>query len=280
MNAGGVLVPAHPQGQPHGGALLLLQDLPQAELVKLPLRLAGALFVGRLPGKARLEGGHGQAADPDRVGPVVELQLAEEVVPAQILQLHAGHPLLIQGAPGDAGHGLRPHGPPKFVGDHHVRGVYVLVLLAGGETGGGLLLQGDRPVLQEQAARLEVHLGPFQGHDLLPAEALQPVQPEDEPRQVLPVPPQKLAHIRFIRPAEPVSHGDLPVGKALFVILVLQITRTNGFSLKRKNCPFPASGRKRAADPAAASAAEKIQYLVSIIIITSLCLSQVVLCVN
>ena len=42
------------------------------------------------------------------------LQLAEEEVPAKILQLHAGQAALIQDGAGYAGDRFRPQGTPEF----------------------------------------------------------------------------------------------------------------------------------------------------------------------
>ena len=60
----------------------------------------------------------------------------------------------------------------------------------------------------------------FQGDDLLPAEPLKPGQAEDEPRQVLRMLVQELAHILFIRLAELVSHNASLGGRRQKVILM------------------------------------------------------------
>ena len=203
-------LPAHPQGDARGGAVLLLKDLPQTEFIELPPRLCWTLFVRGVPGKAGLEGRDRQAADPDGIGPVVLLQLAEKVVPAQIFQLDLGQASRSQGISGNAGDGLRPQRLPELIGNHHIRGHCAAVFEAGSEASGSLFLQRDRPVLQKQTPLLKIHLGPFQGDDLLPAESLEPGQAEDEPRQVLRMLVQELAHILFIRLAELVSHSASP----------------------------------------------------------------------
>ena len=135
------------------------------------------------------------------------LQLAEKVVPPQIFQLELRQASRSQGISGNAGDGLRPQRFPELIGDHHIRRHRAAIFEAGSEASGSLFLQRDRPVLQKQTPLLEIHLGPFQGDDLLPAEPLKPGQAEDEPRQVLRMLVQELAHILFIRLAELVSHN-------------------------------------------------------------------------
>ena len=121
---------------------------------------------------------------------------------------------------GNAGDGLRPQRFPELIGDHHIRRHRAAIFEAGSEASGSLFLQRDRPVLQKQTPLLEIHLGPFQGDDLLPAEPLKPGQAEDEPRQVLRMLVQELAHILFIRLAELVSHNASLGGRRQKVIFM------------------------------------------------------------
>jgi len=148
------------------------------------------------------------------------LQLAEKVVPPQIFQLELRQASRSQGISGNAGDGLRPQRFPELIGDHHIRRHRAAIFEAGSEASGSLFLQRDRPVLQKQTPLLEIHLGPFQGDDLLPAEPLKPGQAEDEPRQVLRMLVQELAHILFIRLAELVSHNASLGGRRQKVILM------------------------------------------------------------
>ena len=64
------------------------------------------------------------------------------------------------------------------------------------------------------------------------------------------------------------------------IVLLPVIFILKGQDRKSRKTKTPAGSRKRAADPAAVSAAGKTKYIVLIIISTSPCLSQAALCVN
>lgn len=79
-------LPAHPEGQSHHGAALLLNDPPKEVFaVRRQLR-RGALALLKVLGKGAPEGGDRHAADPGGVGPVMSLKLADDEVLTEILE--------------------------------------------------------------------------------------------------------------------------------------------------------------------------------------------------
>ena len=197
-------LPAHPQGQPHRGAALRLEQLPHQKTVHLPPGAGGLLpSLRQIVGENSVQSGDGDAADPGHIGPVVGFQLADDEVVPQIHQADAAQPRPVQGLSGQAGNGLRRHLLPAAVRDHHEGGGVPGTLRLPAQAVLGLRLQRDGPVRQPELMGGKVHIVPGQALDLLPGQALPPGQAEDQPRRRLRLLRQKPGHGPGVRP----SHG-------------------------------------------------------------------------
>lgn len=212
-------LPAHPEGQSHHGAALLLNDPPKEVFaVRRQLR-RGALALLKVLGKGAPEGGDRHAADPGGVGPVMSLKLADDEVLTEILETDL-LALGVQRGPGQPGDGLRRHGPLISVGNDDMGvplGVQAMALPEAVLRGGG---QRDGPIRKGQGIVLKLHLIPGEGGDLLPAQALQPRQTENGPFRAVREPSQYPLHSRRVRPFECISHSGtspsppgVPAGK-------------------------------------------------------------------
>ena len=172
----------------------------------------------------QLERPHLHAGDLGHIGGGAGLELADDVIVAQIDQADRRLVLAVQLPPGRPGDGLGLHGLAEPLRAHHVLRHPAPLAVNPPQIFLHLPLHGHLPPRQKDPVVQKGDLIPGQRGDLLPQKPLEPRQAQNGPGRVFRIFLQQPAHGRLIRPVDGVcSHMRPPLSR--WVTLVMQATK-------------------------------------------------------